>query len=371
MLFRSSPKSTEEPMPEWTTSKSGKNVQRVDVVVPPDISKLPIKEQEAYRRLKPEWQAKNRSTTLWQPDNLHEQYPNTLGWAAIQYETVKGEHSPFVGQEFNAAINYLRNQAQNYLDFSHNKTEQSMIKQEVLDRLPRLYAPRHIKDLVKNNEWAKLAKLTFDDFAPEYRVAHIFEVQSRWGQEARRRGVKSTENPVDEYNKYLDDYIQGFHPLVRDSVRQATENLVDPNYSYDPQRMRVLSASAKEQYAQARYERLKGLDKDRPLKSPDEFFREVAGRLEGHPLLKDYNRLILKAAIEQARKEGATHIAISDAETAMMSEGHDVQGKYYGENELYPTKEAALKAGEEWKKDRKSTRLNSSHVSESRMPSSA
>ena len=42
-----------------------------------------------------------------------------------------------------------------------------------------------------------------------------------------------------------------------------------------------------------------------------------------HPLLRDYNRLILKAAIEQARKEGATHIMVSDAETAMMTEGHD------------------------------------------------
>ena len=42
-----------------------------------------------------------------------------------------------------------------------------------------------------------------------------------------------------------------------------------------------------------------------------------------HPLLKDYNRLILKAAIDQARKENATHIVVSDAVTAMMSEGHD------------------------------------------------
>ncbi len=48
------------------------------------------------------------------------------------------------------------------------------------------------------------------------------------------------------------------------------------------------------------------------------------GRAPDHPLLKDYNRLILKAAIDQARKEGATHIVVSDAESAMMTEGHDI-----------------------------------------------
>lgn len=41
------------------------------------------------------------------------------------------------------------------------------------------------------------------------------------------------------------------------------------------------------------------------------------------PLLPHYERLLLKAAIDHARSEGATRIAISDAETAMMTEGHD------------------------------------------------
>lgn len=41
------------------------------------------------------------------------------------------------------------------------------------------------------------------------------------------------------------------------------------------------------------------------------------------PLLPHYERLALKAAIEHARSEGATHVALSDAETAMMTEGHD------------------------------------------------
>lgn len=43
----------------------------------------------------------------------------------------------------------------------------------------------------------------------------------------------------------------------------------------------------------------------------------------GHPLLPSYESLALKAAIDHARSIGATKIILSDAETAMMTEGHD------------------------------------------------
>jgi hypothetical protein len=43
------------------------------------------------------------------------------------------------------------------------------------------------------------------------------------------------------------------------------------------------------------------------------------------PLLSHYERLALKSAIEHAREQGADAIAVSDAETAMMTEGHDRQ----------------------------------------------
>lgn len=42
-----------------------------------------------------------------------------------------------------------------------------------------------------------------------------------------------------------------------------------------------------------------------------------------HPLLPSYESLGLKAAIQHARELGITKLAISDAETAMMTEGHD------------------------------------------------
>lgn len=42
-----------------------------------------------------------------------------------------------------------------------------------------------------------------------------------------------------------------------------------------------------------------------------------------HPLLAVYEQLALKAAITHAREIGAKYVALSDAETAMMTEGHD------------------------------------------------
>jgi hypothetical protein len=42
-----------------------------------------------------------------------------------------------------------------------------------------------------------------------------------------------------------------------------------------------------------------------------------------HPLLRVYETLALKAAIAHAKEVGATKVILSDAETAMMTEGHD------------------------------------------------
>ena len=165
---------TNEPMPEWTSSKSSKNVQRVDVVVPlSDVAK-------GKRWGTPLEQIAAKDEVKWQPDNLHENLPNTLGWAMIQYKTgAKGE-----------------------------------------------------------------------------KIAVIVEAQSRWGQEQRK------------------------------------------------------------------YEQIVKENKDSGMKRGIADFEDKSDT--AHPLLRDYNRLILKAAIDQARKEGATHIVVSDAETAMMTEGHDL-----------------------------------------------
>lgn len=139
-------------------------VQRVDVVIPK------MSDAEADAKGIPS----RKSTTLWQQDNLHENLPNTLGWAMIQYKTLpSGEKVAFIG-----------------------------------------------------------------------------ELQSRWGQEARKAKETNEAGGIQHY--------RGFSESIQ------------------------------------------------------------------HPLLRDYNRLILKAAINQARRDGVTKIAISDAETAMMTEGHDL-----------------------------------------------
>jgi len=170
---------TKEPMPDWTTSKSSKNVQRVDVAVPPEL---------VEGKTPQEIRSKASSEVLWSQDNLHENLPNTLGWAMIQYKT----------------------------------------------------GP--------NGE----------------KIAVIAEAQSRWGQEVRQQ------------NKDI----------------EATEQLQGRSIP-----------------------------------------RGGKGMIQEHPLLKDYNRLILKAAIDQARKEGATHIMVSDSKSAMMSEVVDTAFKGPFDNE--------------------------------------
>jgi hypothetical protein len=61
-----------------------------------------------------------------------------------------------------------------------------------------------------------------------------------------------------------------------------------------------------------------------------------------HPLFNPElaNSLALKAAIKHAKEIGATHVALSDAETAMMSEGHD-QGLHDTIDQNYSTEQQA------------------------------
>jgi hypothetical protein len=211
--------STKEPMPEWTKTKSGKNVQRVDVVIPQEYKEgykvidkdgkqygqypdheIAVENKERleqeYPELKPWRTAYGGTETFpiakWKQDNLHENLPNTLGWAMIQYKDgPKGE-----------------------------------------------------------------------------KIAVIAEAQSRWGQSNRERIKQSSE-----LLKRLDSGEADASGYKRDMVEKQAK--------------------------------------------------------DDHPLLRDYNRLILKAAIDQARKEGATHIVVSDAESAMMTEGHDINVSGY------------------------------------------
>lgn len=138
-------------------------VKRVDVV-------LPLRDKRRATEHLPEGATK----VLWPPDSIHEQLPNTLGWAMMQYKDVGGVKTAVIG-----------------------------------------------------------------------------EVQSRWGQWLRE--VKGKKEYIGE-----------------GKIRKVDENL-------------------------------------------------------DHPLLRDYNRLILKATIAQALRDGARRMVLSDSKTAMMTEGHDLQ----------------------------------------------
>jgi len=194
---------TNQPMPAWTATRSAKNVQRVDVVMP---TKYKDPEGIKLNLYKEQYNAKNADKILWSPDNLHENLPNTLGWAMIQYK----------------------------------------------------------------------------DGPNGERVAVIAEAQSRWGQEIRNA--------------------KGYY-AVRETGNGSWE-------VYDTKTKKGISEDVTKQEA----ERMKASMEKEDLRN--------AG-VSDHPLLADTNRLILKAAIDQARKEGATHIMISDAETAMITEKLD------------------------------------------------
>jgi len=85
---------TTQPMPEWTATRSSKNVQRVDVVIPTKQGKTGAQYLKEGHSPEEAQRLANKSYVedLWQPDNIHENLPNTLGWAMIQYKTgPKGE----------------------------------------------------------------------------------------------------------------------------------------------------------------------------------------------------------------------------------------------------------------------------------------
>lgn len=196
-----SPFSVTEPMPDWTTSKAPKNVQRVDVVIP--NKPVEITPNELERQWLSAGEHEHRAD-YWMQDNLHENLPNTLGWAMVQYKT----------------------------------------------------GPRGEK------------------------IAVIGEAQSRWGQERR---------------KIQDRYISRETPegwYVHDKMQKR--DILGPQTGEKGKKWTELQIESM-----------------------------VEDRVPNHPLLPEYNRLILKSAIRQARKEGADHIFISDAETAMLTEGHD------------------------------------------------
>jgi len=188
-------------------------VLRVDVVLP-----LSAKTQDAINRgvdsLGREREIK------WRQDNLHENLPNTLGWAMVQIvpHPVTGEKVMFVG-----------------------------------------------------------------------------EAQSRWGQEEAKLQKRAKEELV-KAKAAFDKIINSPNSTKDDKIRASM----------------VLGGAQR------------GVDNP-----------------QGHPLLPIHQNLILKAVIKEAQKQGISKVAVSDGETAMMTEGHDKAAKTESVNGIYT--EARLK----------------------------
>ncbi len=237
-------------VPEWTLrareaiakgEELPENKQRVDVVIPNKP-----RNQRTQEESEKAWLSTGRhenEADLWMQDNLHENLPNTLGWAMIQYKTgpekvtwegrkarVIAEHpddSRFVKVIMEDGSQIAKDQAE---DIANGKTENKAA----------MYVE---KSGIKKSGGEK--------------IAVIAEAQSRWGQRVRA-----------EQERINEAVAKGKTPAMRQAM----------------------------------------LDKQK------------------HPLLADTNRLILKAAIDQAHKEGATHIFVSDAQTAMLTEKLDYTG---------------------------------------------
>jgi hypothetical protein len=134
------------------------------------------------------------------------------------------------------------------------------------------------------------------------KVFHVIEVQSDWAQRIHSFKTAIAKGKF-ERNPLLNDSLQ-FVDNKDNTAHVALTELRRLGYKglWDGVNDVAFAREHAEELAKANY------NADKP---------DTSG------LIDQQSRLALKAAIEHARKEGATKIAISDAETAMMSEGHD------------------------------------------------
>lgn len=139
---------------------------------------------------------------------------------------------------------------------------------------------------------------------------HVIEVQSDWGQARRKaEGAVGAVKVVEENGQWY----------------------LEQKFGDQTRRLDYESKEAAERAANQARQNLQPLLNQSPQ----------------HPLLSAYENLTLKAAIQHAKANGAEKIILSDAETAMMSEGHDRQGgrfeQYYATEQMAKDKVEELK----------------------------
>ena len=145
------------------------------------------------------------------------------------------------------------------------------------------------------------------------RVLRVFELQSDWAQDRRKAENRYT---VKQFN-------DGWGLVGKDGELTT--------YTFGASSSRPKRFDTKEQAEAKR--------------------QEIIDETANHPLLPHHQRLALKAAIEHARKRGIKRVVVDDAETAMMTEGHDK----YAPAIIEPTPEniKAMEAAEDYAAVRK------------------
>lgn len=179
--------------------------------------------------------------------------------------------------------------------------------QELLNEWTRL---RDVKGTFDSSHWQSIAPKSEKDM-PGY--VEIAVVKSGKKTEYNQRGFHTT---VLEQEQFPSSH--SFPPNTLGFVRGYMET----DKSTREKTFHVIEVQS--DWAQAARDQ-KVADVNRPLKALEPKYQDV--------LLPHYERLAFKAAIDHARKESASHIAISDAETAMMTEGHD-RAVAHGESEI-------------------------------------
>lgn len=125
----------------------------------------------------------------------------------------------------------------------------------------------------------------FETLPDGKKVFHVFEVQSDWAQKRRKRDL--------DIQKY-----------AKENITLSKE---ENNLKY---------------WKSDEYADIEVIAKDE-VEAAEKIWNRVTEKISNDPLLAYNESLVLKQAIKHAIDNGADYIAISDPETAMLTEGHD------------------------------------------------
>jgi len=262
-------------------------------------------------------QSEAKADPLWSPDNLHENLPNTLGWAMVQFVPASlGKEQQFqrqgefsvrqIGNAF-AKVTFSPKEVKIHdlavLAESQGKGEGGRlleeIKQAAGDRLVTLVPSA--KDAGRQADLERFyTQHGFTRDGNEFifqgkdeTVMFVGEQQSRWGQE-RQKATKTFDAETQRRKQEIADYKQQLTEAKSDESRSELQSNIDALQ--------------------------KALDK-RTAAGPEEF----AGAPASHPLLPLQHVLVLKAAIAEAQKRGVTKMVVSDGPSAGVTEMQDKQ----------------------------------------------